>query len=158
AGGPKCEGRGHRVRPLLAARFPVHVTLEVVAAAPYLRRGVCCRAIRAALVARQRKALCGAVPRADPEHTDGSSQRPRLPHHQFAAAPTGRLAGLDRAALVGALVHGLALAGAGTGDPTGARGRDAGRAGADLAARDRVAVPRVDALRRDRSRALALSY
>jgi len=43
------------VRPDLAARFPVHVTLKVVRGAPYLRRGVCFRAIRGALVAGKEK-------------------------------------------------------------------------------------------------------
>lgn len=47
--------RGHRVRPELAARFPVHVTLKVLREAPYLRRGVCYRAIREALVAGKEK-------------------------------------------------------------------------------------------------------
>lgn len=47
--------RGHRVRPELAARFPVHVTLKVIPQAPYLRGGVCFRAIRAAFVAGKEK-------------------------------------------------------------------------------------------------------
>src|SRR5882672_8180190 len=49
------EPRGHRVRPALAARFPVHVTLKVLGGAPYLRRGVCFRAVRAAFVAGKQK-------------------------------------------------------------------------------------------------------
>jgi hypothetical protein len=42
---------GHRPRPALASRFPVHVTLKVRPGAPYLRRGVCFRTIRGAFVA-----------------------------------------------------------------------------------------------------------
>jgi REP element-mobilizing transposase RayT len=49
------EHRGHRTRPFLAARFPVHVTLKVVAGAPCLRRGVCFRAVRSALAAGKSK-------------------------------------------------------------------------------------------------------
>jgi REP element-mobilizing transposase RayT len=54
---PKNEGehRGHRPRPFLAARFPAHVTLKLTAGAPYLRRGVCFRAVRSALAAGKRK-------------------------------------------------------------------------------------------------------
>jgi REP element-mobilizing transposase RayT len=39
----------------LASRFPVHVTLKVVAGAPHLRRGVCFRAVRGAFVAGKEK-------------------------------------------------------------------------------------------------------
>jgi len=39
----------------LAARYPVHVTLKAVAGAPYLRRGVCFRAVRSALAAGKAK-------------------------------------------------------------------------------------------------------
>ncbi len=49
------EHRGHRTRPLLAARYPVHVTLKAVEGAPYLRRGVCFRAVRSALAAGKSK-------------------------------------------------------------------------------------------------------
>ena len=50
---PKREGEhmGHRPRPALASRFPVHVTLKTVASAPHLRRGVCFRVVRSALAA-----------------------------------------------------------------------------------------------------------
>jgi len=49
---PKAEGdhRGHRARPALAARYPVHLTLKVRPSVPNLRRQ-CFRAVRAALVA-----------------------------------------------------------------------------------------------------------
>jgi hypothetical protein len=40
--------KGHRPRPLLAARFPVHVTLKVLRDVPYLRRGDCFRVLRVA--------------------------------------------------------------------------------------------------------------
>ncbi len=55
---PKAPGNhlGHRPRPPLASRFPVHVTMRVRAAAPYLRRGVCFRTIRAAFAAGKAKA------------------------------------------------------------------------------------------------------
>ncbi len=46
---------GHRPRPALASKFPVHVTLKVRPAAPYLRRGVCFRTIRGAFVAGRAK-------------------------------------------------------------------------------------------------------
>lgn len=54
---PKKPGQplGHRPRPALAARFPVHVTLKVRPGAPYLRRGVCFRTIRGAFVAGRAK-------------------------------------------------------------------------------------------------------
>jgi REP element-mobilizing transposase RayT len=53
---PEGQRRGHRPRPLLASRYPVHVTLKAVAGAPHLRRGVCWRAIRGAFVAGKAKA------------------------------------------------------------------------------------------------------
>jgi REP element-mobilizing transposase RayT len=46
---------GHRPRPALASRFPVHVTLKVRPDAPYLRRRVCFRTIRAAFGAGKAK-------------------------------------------------------------------------------------------------------
>src|SRR5215468_7072929 len=46
---------GHRPRPELASRFPVHVTLKVRAGAPYLQRGVCFRAVRGAFVTGRAK-------------------------------------------------------------------------------------------------------
>src|SRR5262249_31679880 len=49
------EHLGHRTRPFLASRFPVHVTLKAVAGAPYLRRGICFRAVRSALAAGKQK-------------------------------------------------------------------------------------------------------
>jgi hypothetical protein len=42
--------KGHRTRPLLAARFPVHVTLKVLREVPYLRRGDCYLVLRKAFV------------------------------------------------------------------------------------------------------------
>jgi REP element-mobilizing transposase RayT len=54
---PKREGehKGHRPRPALASRFPVHVTLKTLASAPRLRRGVCFRVVRSALAAGKDK-------------------------------------------------------------------------------------------------------
>jgi REP element-mobilizing transposase RayT len=40
--------KGHRTRPLLASRFPVHVTLKVLRGVPYLRRSDCFRVLRKA--------------------------------------------------------------------------------------------------------------
>ena len=45
------ERRGHGARPVLAARFPVHVTLKVLAGVPHLRRGVCFQVLRGCFVA-----------------------------------------------------------------------------------------------------------
>jgi REP element-mobilizing transposase RayT len=41
------EHRGHRPRPALASRFPVHVTLKVAPGVACLRRASCFRALRA---------------------------------------------------------------------------------------------------------------
>jgi REP element-mobilizing transposase RayT len=47
---------GHRPRPALASKFPVHVTMKVRPGAPYLRRRVCFQTIRGAFVAGKTKA------------------------------------------------------------------------------------------------------
>jgi REP element-mobilizing transposase RayT len=54
---PKKPGEhlGHRPRPPLASRYPVHVMLKALPTAPHLRRGVCFRAVRSAFVAGKEK-------------------------------------------------------------------------------------------------------
>jgi len=45
---PAGQHKGHRARPVLASRFPVHVTLKVLEDAPNLRRRHCFEALRTA--------------------------------------------------------------------------------------------------------------
>src|SRR3954466_14517840 len=54
---PEGAHKGHRPRPALASRHPVHVTLKVLPNVPYLRKADCWNALRKAFVAGKRTEL-----------------------------------------------------------------------------------------------------